>query len=497
MKGRILLLDDDNLLLGFMSEYLTINRYETFSFSSPPKAMDFLEENSVDLVITDVKMNEMTGDEILTHILANHPETGVIMITGFGNINHCVNALKKGAYDYITKPFKAKELIFRVNRYFEAETEENRPAGGKVTVASSPAPAPRGSAAGIASREAEPEEEPKNLHINRLDKETDLERYQIIGNDPTLRKLLRLLPKIAKNDAPVMIQGESGTGKELFAHAIHSQSSRAGKPYVKINCANLPKDLVESTLFGHLKGSFTGAITDRKGAFHEADGGTLLLDEITEIDIDVQAKLLRVLQEKEFYRVGSQKPTRVDVRILATSNRDLSRAISNGEFREDLYYRLNVFPLTVPPLRERKGDIPLLAQHFIDRYSRRYNLPPKKPSEQLLEELMQLEWRGNVRELDNIIHRGVILSGESDLIEQEHIDNPVFTNIDPNQSKEILSDFPITSIENMELQLIRKTLEHTKGNQKKAARILGISDRTIRNKLKNAGYSSAQDLLTT
>jgi len=474
MKGSILLLDDDKLLLEFMNEYLSINDYRTFSFSSPPEALDFLKEKSVDLVITDVKMNEMTGDEVLSHVLANYPETGVIMITGFGNIGHCVNALRKGAYDYITKPFKANELTYRVNRYFDSDADEQ---------------------SGNRGRRLSPrrDQTKRKSHVRRLDNEPDVDDIQIIGNDPTIRKLIRLLPKIAQNDAPVMIQGESGTGKEVFAHEIHKQSHRSGAPYIKINCANLPKDLVESTLFGHLKGSFTGAVSDRKGAFQEADGGTLLLDEITEIDVEVQAKLLRVLQEKEFYQIGSQKPTRVDVRVLATSNRDLAKTIAEGNFREDLYYRLNVFPLSIPPLRDRREDIPILARHFMVRYTRRYNLTEKKLSDSLVEDLMNQEWRGNVRELDNNIHRGVILSGDNEIIDKEHIDNPLFSNIDADQSREVLSDLPLMSIEDMELQLIKKTLEHTRGNQKRAAEILGISDRTIRNKLKNANFVDAED----
>jgi transcriptional regulator with PAS, ATPase and Fis domain len=296
---------------------------------------------------------------------------------------------------------------------------------------------------------------------------------------------MRVLPKIARNNAPVMIQGESGTGKEVFAHQIHINSNRAKAPYIKINCANLPSELVESTLFGHKKGSFTGAINDQKGAFDEANTGTLLLDEITEIEINVQAKLLRVLQEKEFYRVGSQKPIKADVRILATSNRNIGQAIADGTFREDLYYRLNVFPISIPPLRYRKGDIPLLAQHFVERYAKQYDLGEKKISDDLMDYLMQQEWRGNVRELDNKIQRGVILSGDEPEITVEHIDNQLFSNVDDELSREVLSDMPLMSIEDMELHMIKKTLEHTQGNQKEASKLLGISDRTIRNKLKN------------
>jgi DNA-binding NtrC family response regulator len=468
MKGRILLLDDDKLLLGFMDEHLSDHDFETIAFDNPIKATDYLKENEVDLVVTDVKMNEMTGDEILAFVKKHHPDTGVIMITGFGNIQHSVNALRKGAFDYITKPFKAKEIIFRVERYFTAGPDEVGP--GKPD-----------------SRKSTPRkgELKKSEHVKRLSEDVIEDDKKFVGNDPNIKKLMRVLPKISRNDAPVMIQGESGTGKEVFAHQIHINSDRAKAPYIKINCANLPSELVESTLFGHKKGSFTGAINDQKGAFDEANGGTLLLDEITEIEINVQAKLLRVLQEKEFYRVGSQKPIKADVRILATSNRNIGQAIAEGSFREDLYYRLNVFPISIPPLRLRKGDIPLLSQHFVDRYSRQYGLGKKNISSELMDHLMKQEWRGNVRELDNKIQRGVILSGDDSEITIDHIDNQLFSNVDDELSREVLSDMPLMSIEDMELHMIKKTLEHTQGNQKEASKLLGISDRTIRNKLKN------------
>ena len=468
MKGHIVIIDDDTLLLEFIEEHLSMNNFKIDAFESPVKATEFLQNNNPNLVVTDVKMNEMTGDEILAFVKKNCPNTGVIMITGFGNIQHSVNALRKGAYDYITKPFKAKELLFRVSRYFESDPSDVGPKkpGG-------PDSKPRKT------------EREKSAHVKKIEPSSNGEKNQFVGNDPKIKKLLRILPQIARNDAPVMIQGESGTGKEVFAHQIHVNSDRAGKPYIKINCANLPTELVESTLFGHLKGSFTGAVADRKGAFDEADGGTLLLDEITEIDINVQAKLLRVLQEKEFYRVGSQKPIKVDVRILATSNRILGQAISEGTFREDLYYRLNVFPITIPPLRHRREDIPLLANHFVQEFTRKYGLGEKTLSDELVSYLMIQEWRGNVRELNNKIHRGVILSQDSIEIKPEHIENQLFSNIDENLSNEVLSDLPLMAIEDMELHLIKKALEHTQGNQKEASKILGISDRTIRNKLKN------------
>jgi DNA-binding NtrC family response regulator len=466
MDKSILVVDDDELLLGFIEEILKKEGFDVAAFESPVTATQHLEKNKVDLVITDVKMNEMTGDEVLAHVKEKYPSTGVIMITGFGNINHAVRALHKGAFDYITKPFKAKEIIFRVKRFFDGENANPNPASPSQASTSS---------------------DQKKERISPVDNSKKGDN-KFIGEDPQVKKLMRILPQIAKNVAPILIQGESGTGKEVFANQVHVNSNRSDGPYVKINCANLPSELVESTLFGHVKGAFTGAISDHKGAFDAAQGGTLLLDEITEIDITVQAKLLRVLQENEFYRVGSQKPIKADVRIVATSNRNIAESIADKQFREDLYYRLNVFPIEIPPLRQRKTDIPLLANYFVTHYTKRYGLEPKHISKELMESLISQEWRGNVRELNNMIHRGVILAQDAEEITSEHIENNLFSNVDEDLSSDVLaSDLPLMSIEEMELQLIRKALEHTNGNQKKAAKLLGISDRTIRNKLKNLG----------
>jgi len=469
MKRPVVIIDDDELLLEFLEEILSSNNFDVNAFGNPIEALKFLEKHSVDLVITDVKMNEMTGDEILKEVKAKYPDTGVIMITGFGNINHAVRALHKGAFDYVTKPFKAKDILYRINRYFDEDVELSTPFSAKKGSTNQPSK--------TTSREK----------VSPVDQSAE-QRIAFIGNDPQVKKLMRIVPQIAKNIAPVLIQGESGTGKEVFAHQIHEYSNRSEGPYIKINCANLPSELVESTLFGHTKGAFTGAISDREGAFDAAQGGTLLLDEITEIDITVQAKLLRVLQESEFYRVGSQKPVKADVRILATSNRNIAESIAEKQFREDLYYRLNVFPIEIPPLRHRKGDIPLLANHFVEKYSKSYGIERKEISEELMDYLMSKEWRGNVRELNNKIHRGVILSQDSNEITTEHIDNAMFSNVDENLSEELLgnADVPLMSLEEMELKLIKKALEHTNGNQKEAAKLLGITDRTIRNKLKGS-----------
>ncbi len=473
MKRSILVIDDDELLLGFIEEILTTAGYQVTAFNSPVKGLDFLKKETVDLVVSDVKMNELTGDEVLAEVKKEYPNTGVILITGFGNINHAVRALHKGAFDYITKPFKAKEILFRVSRFFEADPEAE-------AAKRKPAATATESKSAVKSEKAEA--------LSPVDA-SDKGDNRFIGNDPQIKKLMRVLPQIAKNVAPVLIQGESGTGKEVFAHQIHVNSNRETGPYIKINCANLPSELVESTLFGHVKGAFTGAISDRKGAFDAAEGGTLLLDEITEIEMNVQAKLLRVLQENEFYRVGSQKPIKANVRIVATSNRNIAEAIADKQFREDLYYRLNVFPIEIPPLRHRKSDIPLLVNYFAEQYTKRYGLEAKEISKELMDYMISQDWRGNVRELNNKMHRGIILAQDADQILVEHINNELFSSADENLSNETMAnaDVPLMSIEEMEMKLIRKALEQTQGNQKKAAQLLGISDRTIRNKLKQYG----------
>ncbi len=476
MKERVLIVEDDKMLLEFLVENLRMNGYEVEAFESPVEATNYLKENEVHLVLTDVKMDEMTGDEVLAHVRENYPDTGVIMMTSFGNITHAVRALQKGAFDYITKPFKAKEIIFRINRFFEADNLDFNKENKIKPLSEDDSSGDKTASSKQQSGEV----------VQPSDK-------KFIGQDPSIQKLMDILPKIAASTAPVMIQGESGTGKEVFANLIHQNSNRSDQPYIKINCANLPKELVESTLFGHVKGAFTGAISDKKGAFEEANGGTILLDEITEVNINIQAKLLRVLQENEFHRVGSQESIQSDVRVLATSNRNIAEAIAEDEFREDLYYRLNVFPISIPPLRERKDDIPLLVNYFVGRYTEEYGLDDKEVSDDLMEHLVNKKWQGNVRELENKIHRGVILSSDDDTITLDHIEKNMFSKVDLEVSKQVLSDMPLMSIEDMELQLIKKALEHTKGNQKEAAKILGITDRTIRNKIKKAQSNNEEE----
>jgi len=305
-----------------------------------------------------------------------------------------------------------------------------------------------------------------------------------IGESPSIQRLKSVLPRVSQNQAPVFIQGESGTGKEILAKLIHQTSDWAKGPYLTINCANLSRELVESHLFGHKRGAFTGAVEDMTRVFEHADGGTLLLDEITEVELSVQAKLLRVPQEKEFQKVGSSDIKQVDVRVIATSNRNLGEAIGSGIFREDLYHRLAVFPLTVPPLRDRTGDVTLLAKHFVDKYCQLYNLAPKTLAKDLLSHFEGHSWPGNVRELENMVQRGVLLSAERSEVQKLDVYDDFFTDADPVKAGALSpEDAKLSTIDDMERYMILQALGESGNNQQVAADKLGISARTIRNKL--------------
>lgn len=472
MSKNIVLIDDDSNILGYMRDHLSNNNYRVKGFTSARKALKEIDQEAPDLVITDVKMDEMTGDDVLNHIRKNHPETGVILVTGFGNISHSVNAMRKGAFDYITKPFTGKEFLHRIQQFFDHVSQPLTDNGSGIETLK-----------GSEQATGKPVQNERTGH-----KKAGTKRHIMVGDSPKIKHLIEILRQIAPTNAPILIQGESGTGKEVYANLIQQNSDRANKPYVKINCANLPSELVESTLFGHEKGSFTGAVEEKEGAFKEADGGTLLLDEITEIDINIQAKLLRVLQEKEFNKVGSQKPQSVDVRIIATTNRNVGQAINSGEFRSDLYYRINVFPVIIPPLRDRSKDIPTLAHYFCEKFCSEYGFTQKEIDDDLEELLKSKTWTGNVRELENYIMRAVIMAQNDDVLGIDHAENGLFRNIDDDLANEVTGDFPLMAIDEMELIMIKKALERTSGNQKEAAKLLNVSDRTIRNKLKKIDF---------
>lgn len=441
------------MLHGLFERLFSRNNIALTSCAGAPQAIEELEEQEFDLVITDFMMPDMDGLELLAHIREEYPETRVMMITAHANVQHAVRVMKTGAIDYMPKPFSTSEMIERVQKCLSrsVEAEETKPAPKKA----------------------------------RRSRRASSAKTAFIGQHSSVERLKAMLQRLSANKAPVFIQGESGTGKEILARRIHEESDRADGPYVPVNCATLPRELAESHLFGHRKGAFTGAVDDMTGAFEQANGGTLLLDEITEVSQDIQAKLLRVLQEQEIQKVGESTTKKVDVRIIATSNRNLSEAIDEGVFREDLYHRLAVFPLSVPPLRERRSDIPLLVEHFVEKYSKLYGLPIKRVSEELMREFKSQVWPGNVRQLENMVQRGVILSAEREVISPKDVVADFFVDAEQEVPTGInaAAEEGLT-IADMEREMILETLELTDHNQKETAERLGVSARTIRNKLK-------------
>ncbi len=457
-KARILFVDDEQLLHSLFERLFARHGMTVTSCSSATKAIELLNQEQFDLVVTDFMMPDMDGFALLGHVREHYPGMKVIMITAHANVQHAVRVMQHGAIDYIPKPFSTAELVERVQASLAKD---------------------------VAGAPGQEDSEPGAKGGKRSSRRRRSSKTVYVGQADSVQRIKEVLPRIASNKAPVFIQGESGTGKEILARTVHEMSDRSGETYLTINCANLPRELVESHLFGHKKGSFTGAIDDMTGAFEEADRGTILLDEITEIDLSVQAKLLRVLQEGEFQRIGSTEVKKVDVRVIATSNRNLGQAISEGIFREDLYHRLAVFPLSVPPLRERLSDVPILAEHFSKKYCSLYDLEKKTLSKALVDRFRTYNWPGNVRELENLVQRGVLLSAERSVVEVTDVFDDFFSDADPTRAGEGGGPNPKNeTIEDMERYMILQALEDTGNNQQLAAQKLGISARTIRNKLK-------------
>ncbi len=447
---HILFVDDEVMLHKMFERLVVRHNMKVTCCSNGLKAVEALRDDDFDLVVTDFMMPDMDGLELLAHVRQHYPDLGVIMITAHANVQHAVRTMRAGAIDYIAKPFQPSLVVDRIQDVIRRKREA-KPAGRR---------------SGGARTEGR-------------------QTVRFVGEHPSVARLLEVIPKVSRNAAPVFIQGESGTGKEILARLIHESSDRASGPFVAVNCANLPRELVESHLFGHRKGAFTGAIDDMVGAFEKADGGTLLLDEITEIDLPTQAKLLRVLQENEFMKVGASESQQVDVRVIATSNRNLSESIRSGDFREDLYHRISVFPVTGVPLRDRISDVPLLTQHFVEKYCGLYGLPPKSVSPELVDQFVGYSWPGNVRQLENMVQRGVLLSAEREKIEKDDVFDSFFIDAEIVAGDGGGDSLPrIETIEDMERHMIMKTLTETNNNQQLAAQKLGISARTIRNKLK-------------
>ncbi|HHM23892.1 MAG TPA: sigma-54-dependent Fis family transcriptional regulator [Bacteroidetes bacterium] len=446
MEGkRILVVDDDQLLHEFLVETLRRAGYTVDGAETANDAIEKIKKNPYHLVITDLRLPDRNGLGVLQAAKKINPDMGVIVITAYGTVENAVEAMKVGAFDYLTKPFSADQIEMVVKKFFE---------------------------------------------YNSLKLENEMLRSQlghlygmesIIDRSPKMRRVFRIIRKVAGSRATVLIQGPSGTGKELVAKAIHYNSPRRDKPFVKTNCATLPEGLIESELFGHEKGAFTGAIKRTRGRFEMADGGTLLLDEISEMSLHLQAKLLRVLQEREFEKIGSGETVSVDVRVIATTNRDLKEMVEKGEFREDLYYRLNVVPIQLPPLKERKEDIPLLVEHFIRKYAEENQKPVRRISEEAMRMIMAYDWPGNVRELENTIQRAVVICDGEVITPQHFLTFPElplgsFTADHWNGETKNLSE--------VEKKLILQVLQETGGNRTKSAEILGISVRTLRNKIR-------------
>ncbi len=436
-KSPILVIDDEESMRIALTEALSRSGHLVDCISNGYDALKKIQSTSFKLVITDVKMPKMDGLEILLEIKKVLPKIPVIMITAYGTIHNAVEAMKKGAADYVLKPFSFEELDAVVKRAL-------RNGRGK---------------------ESPLKDGPKHK--------------EIITRDPQMIKLIDLAKNIALSKSTVLIQGESGTGKELFARYVHQHSERREKKFVAVNCAAIPEDLLESELFGYEKGAFTGAVSRRVGKFELADGSTILLDEVSEMGLKLQAKLLRVLQEFEIDRVGGKEPVPIDVRAVATTNVDLKQAVEEGKFREDLFYRLNVIPLKIPPLRERKEDIPLLVEHFVEKHSLRCKKVAPQVSPEALTVFKNCEWRGNVRELENVIERTILLHRDEVLLPEQII----IEEVSENGKEKGAFHRGACSMKEMEQDLILRTLEELGGNRTHAAKALGISIRTLRNKL--------------
>lgn len=433
----VLVVEDDPDLLEALHTTLRLAGYQGLAATNGEEALRLLQAQSVGLVVSDVQMRPMDGHALLQAIRRDYPQIPVVLMTAYGEIGQAVTAMRAGASDYLLKPFDHKSLLAQVERYLL------------------PMPADAQS--------------------------------EMVAEDARTHALLSLAMKVAQSNATVMLTGESGSGKEVLARYIHRHSARAGQPFVAINCAAIPENLLEATLFGYEKGAFTGAMQSQAGKFEQAEGGTLLLDEISEMPLGLQVKLLRVLQEREVERVGGRKPVKLDIRLIATSNRTMLEQVHAGEFREDLYYRLNVFPLEIPPLRERPQDIVPLAQRFLDRAmqtgSTRCTL-----SQSAVERLRQYAWPGNVRELENVIQRAMILA--TGAIEAAHLNLPAGSP-DPVLPAATAADpTPLRDIKSLEREHILQTLAAVNGSRKLAVQRLGISERTLRYKLQQ--YRLAQ-----
>ncbi len=443
---RILIVDDEILMRRFLQESLERLGIVVDAAKDGVCALDLIGEKEYDVVFTDIKMPQINGIELLRRIKGQAPETQVILMTAYGTIETAVEAMKIGAFDYILKPFSVDQIDIVLKKIVERQ---------------------------------------KLINENRYLKKELKDRYhfdEIIGKSKCMKNIFNTVSKIAPTRATVLIQGDSGTGKELVARSIHYNSDRRDNSFIKLNCAAIPESLMESELFGHEKGAFTGANSRRLGKFELADQGTILLDEISEIPLNLQAKLLRVIQEREFERVGAEKSINVDVRIIATSNRDLAKEVRDGNFREDLYYRLNVVPIFMPPLKERVEDIAELIDFFVKKYCNENGLKPFDVPESTIEKLKSYPWDGNVRELENLVERSVVLTHDKIILPSDSSVLSVDKVDCCDSSSEAVLKAGIT-VREMEKKLVFETLKSNCWNKTRTAEMLDISIRTLRNKL--------------
>ncbi len=440
-KYKILIVDDAPNTLEVLHRNLTAAGYRAFTAPGVVEAIHLMESTPVDLVITDLKMPGISGLDLVRHVRENYRDTEVMMITGYATVEGAVKAVKSGAEEYLPKPFTNEELLTAVEGALQ-KLNQRRAGLSDSTV--------QGSA-----------------------------RFGMIGESEAMQEVYHAITKAASTTATALVTGESGTGKELVARAIHYNSPRSSAPFVPVNCGGIPETLLESELFGHVKGAFTGASESRAGFFQTADRGTIFLDEISETGPAMQVKLLRALQNKEIRMVGSSRAQRVDVRIIAATNKDLTGLVEKGVFREDLFYRLNVITIELPPLREREGDIPLLIDHYTRRYAKEYGKPVPKFSEEAFQILLNYYWHGNVRALENVIQRLVVM------VEGDSIDVPDLPSL--MRYSAVRENGLNRTLAEVEVEYIRNVLASVDGNRTKAAKILGIDRKTLRKKLESVG----------
>ena len=456
MSAKILIIDDEPKIAGILKRVLSREGYDVEITHDSEQGVGLMKTATFDVILSDLKMPRMDGIEVLKHARTLQKNADFIMMTAYGTIETAVSAMKLGAFDYIIKPFPMEDLKNMLKRLLDTKS----------------------------IKEEEREPEPGAFQMTQFE--------HIISKSALMNQILKRAAKVAQSDVSVLLLGESGTGKELLARAIHSSGSRSNKPLVTVNCGAIPETLLESELFGHIKGSFTGAGETRPGLFKTADCGTILLDEVGELPLSLQVKLLRVLQEGEFYPVGGSQPVKVDVRVIAATNRDLEKAVEQGTFRRDLYYRLNVVPISIPPLRERHEDIPILIEHFLKKYQS--GNTPLEIDRDAYDLMLKYDWHGNVRELENAVEHATVLCEGSRITKD---DLPLALH----QAGERTAPVPgaagaVTSpqtLEDMEKRFILSALEKTRGNQTRAARILGITRRTLGYRMKKYGIESAPD----